>query len=136
MMSDSKEEGQGEDPPPPPSVHSSFFEFMIQRRSIFMFLVTLPILWIVFIAVGWSKDDRVEDSVYNIWTRQRSSYKEDIDYASDYDRDRLGATSFAALAASRDGENLFTPDRLKQVMDRMEETEATTVSASSPLHDN
>jgi hypothetical protein len=113
----------------PPSSPRSFFEFLTQRRSIVLFLAALPILWVIFIAIGWSKDDKVEESVYNIWTRQRSSFNQDKDYATEYDRGKFGLTSFAALAVARDDENLFTPLRLEEIRKRMEETEGTTVSA-------
>jgi hypothetical protein len=114
---------------PPSSSPGSFFEFMTQPRYIVLFLAALPIMWVIFIAIGWSKDDKVEESVSNIWTRQRSSFNQDKDYAAEYDRDAFGATSFAALAVARDGENLFTPLRLEEIRKRMEETEGTTVSA-------
>jgi hypothetical protein len=93
----------------------------------FMFLFLLPVLWAIFIGIGWSNDDKVEDQVSNIWTRQRSSYAKDLDYARKYDRDSLGSTVFAAMAIARDGENLFTKERLEEVRARMEEAESTTV---------
>ena len=113
---------------------NSWFEVMIQPRLIWIFLSILPILWIVFVAVGWSKEDKVEDSVYKIWTRQRSDYNKDLDYVKEVMKSedaidqRLGVSSFAALAVSRDGSNLFTPERLEEIRTRMEETENTTVS--------
>ena len=79
----------------------------------------------------YNVDDKVEDSVYKIWTRQRSDFNKDLDYVTDVvgkDIDqRLGTSSFAALAVSRDGGNLFVPERLEEIRTRMEETENTTV---------
>lgn len=92
-----------------------------------IFLFFLPCLWAVFIGVGWSKEDKIEDHVYKIWTRQRSEFAKDVDYAAQYDRANLGATTFAAMAIARDGENLITKDRLEEIMARMQETESTTV---------
>lgn len=92
-----------------------------------VFLITLPILWAIFVGIGWSKEDKVEESVYQIWTRQRSPYNQDKEYAAKYDRDNLGATTFAALAVARDGGNLFTPARLENIRKRMQETEGTKV---------
>ena len=115
------------------SLRFNLFEIMTTPKFIWIFLCTLPIVWIVFVAIGWSKEDKVEDSVYNIWTRQRSDYNKDLDYVTniigkDGINQRLGATSFAALAVSRDNTNLFVPSRLEEIRTRMEETESTTVS--------
>jgi hypothetical protein len=120
----------------PSSCQDAMFESMTHSGKRFLFLFALPVLWIVFIAVGWSKEDRIETEVNAIWTRQRSSYKADLDYAEQLNADELGqSTSFAAMAISRDGANLFTPDRLEEIRLRMEETENTTVRSSLvPIH--
>jgi hypothetical protein len=60
--------------------------------------------------------------------RLLSSYKADLDYAAEYHEGDSGATtSFAAMAVSRDGMNLFTPPLLAEIRQRMEETENTTI---------
>jgi hypothetical protein len=115
------------------------FESMTHSGKKYVYLFLLPVLWTVFIAVGWSKEDRIENRVSEIWTRQRSSFKADLDYAEQLSADELGeSTSFAAMAISRDGGNLFTPDRLEEIRRRMEETENTTVrssfSTNSPVY--
>jgi hypothetical protein len=115
------------DEPPPPS-RPSIFEVMINKRWIGFFLLTLPVLWAIFIGIGWTKDDKIEEEVYNIWTRQRSSFAKDKEYAAEVGRDTFGATSFAAMAIARDGENLFDRWRLEEIRQRMMETEGTTVS--------
>lgn len=106
----------------------TIFELMAKRPTNWIFSLALPVLWIVFISLGWSQDDIVETQVNSIWTRQRSSYREDLDYAAKYKQTSAGdTTSFAAMAVSRDGENIFTPERLTEIRLRMEETESITV---------
>lgn len=113
----------------------TFWEVMTRKGSIVFFLLFLPILWTVFIGVGWSMDDKVEERVFNIWTRQRSDFAKDIEYSAKYDRDAFPLTSFAAMAISRDGTNLFTKERLEEIRTRMEEAESTTVSSMATLQD-
>ena len=91
-----------------------------------IFLFLLPMIWVVFIAVGFSQDDIVENEVSNIWIETRSSYIRDLDYSAEYDRDGPTASIFAAMAVSRDDENLFTAERLEEIRVRMQETELTT----------
>eukprot|EP00980_Cylindrotheca_fusiformis_P030621 scaffold25111_cov122-Cylindrotheca_fusiformis.AAC.1 len=105
---------------------NGLFESMTHSGKRWIFLLGLPILWSIFIGIGWSREDRVESSVSEIWTQQRSSYKKDSDYQEKWDA-LSATTSFGAMAISRDGENLFTPERLEQVRKRMEETENTTI---------
>jgi hypothetical protein len=128
---ESTEEHENNDEKAPSSCQDAMFESMTHSGKKFLFLFALPVLWIVFIAVGWSKEDRIETEVNAIWTRQRSSYKADLDYAEQLSADELGqSTSFAAMAISRDEGNLFAPDRLEEIRLRMEETENTTVRSS------
>lgn len=108
----------------------SMFLSMTQSRKSLLYLWTLPIVWIVLIAVGWSKDDIIENRVSEIWTSQRSSYKADLDYEEQFRQgDVTDSSSFAAMAIARDGGNLFTPSRLEEIRQRMEEAENATVSA-------
>lgn len=90
-------------------------------------MVFLPIILAVLIAVGWTRDDYVEEEVKNIWIATDGDYHKDTNYADQYGKDNLGRTSFAAMAISRDGENLFTASRLEEIRARMESTEDTTV---------
>ena len=91
------------------------------------FLFFLPILWGVILGLGWSIEDKIEEEVYNIWTRSRSSLANDREYARKLDRNHLQASSFAAMAVARDGQNLITKERLEEIRLRMEETERTSV---------
>jgi len=110
------------------SCQSAVFKSMTHGSMRFFFLFFFPILWIVFIGLGWTGEDLVETDVNALWTRQRSDYKENLDYAEQYNEGDLGdTTSFAAMAVSRDQGNLFTPSRLEEIRLRMEETENTTV---------
>jgi hypothetical protein len=105
---------------------------MVSRPT--FFLVFLPSLFAIFIGVGWGTvDDKVEDAVVNIWTQQRSDYAKDQAYVRSLSDGKsaaaagIGTTTFAALAATRDGGNLFTEERITEVLERMQATEATTV---------
>jgi hypothetical protein len=91
------------------------------------FLFFLPILWGVILGIGWSIEDKIEEEVYNIWTRARSSLAKDREYANKLDRNNLQVSSFAAMAVARDGQNLITKERLEEIRARMEETEGTSV---------
>jgi hypothetical protein len=109
------------------------------RRPTF-FLIALPSLFAIFIGVGWGTvDDKVEDAVVNIWTQQRSDYAKDRAYVRSLSDSEsataagIGTTTFAGLAATRDGGNLFTEDRITEILERMKATEATTVSLSLSL---
>lgn len=103
------------------------FEVMTRKYIMLFFLFVLPALWGVLVGVGWSKDDKIEEEVYNIWTRQRSDFANDKEYSEAIGRADAPASTFAAMAISRDGENLFTPERLEEIRTRMEEAEATTI---------
>ena len=107
---------------------SSFFSSLVTNPfTLLLSLFLLPALWCVFVGIGWSKEDKVEDSVYEIWTRQRSELRRDEDYAEDLGRGDFGSSSFLAMAIARDGGNLMTSDRLETIRARMQETEEITV---------
>mmetsp|Transcript_36671 Transcript_36671/g.88913 ORF Transcript_36671/g.88913 Transcript_36671/m.88913 type:complete len:357 (-) Transcript_36671:830-1900(-) len=112
------------------SCSSIVFESMISNRAVhWLFLLVLPILWSILIAVGWTREDIIETDVNAIWTQQRGSYKQDLDYAEQFNEGALGdLTSFAAMAVARDGGNLFTPERLETIRQRMEQAEKATVT--------
>jgi hypothetical protein len=103
---------------------SRLFRLMVARPL--PFLLFFPILWIVFCSVGWTRDNRVEDQVYNTWTQKRSAFAKNQEYATSLGANNLGATTFLATAVSRDGKNLFTEQRLNEIRDRMKLTEETT----------
>eukprot|EP00525_Craspedostauros_australis_P007632 CAMPEP_0198134658 /NCGR_PEP_ID=MMETSP1442-20131203/60188_1 /TAXON_ID= /ORGANISM="Craspedostauros australis, Strain CCMP3328" /LENGTH=1556 /DNA_ID=CAMNT_0043795805 /DNA_START=403 /DNA_END=5073 /DNA_ORIENTATION=+ len=101
--------------------------FRLMAHQPWLFLAFLPILWIIFCSIGWTKGDKVEDEVNKIWIQQRSEYAKDKEYADSLGTNDLGSTAFFGLAASRDGDNMFTEDRLKELVARMQKTEATTI---------
>jgi hypothetical protein len=91
------------------------------------FMLILPCILIVFAAVGWTRDDIIEEEVYNIWTPTSSEFAKDKLYLESLGEDETTVTTFAAMAISRDGGNLFTESRLEEIRMRMEKVEATTV---------
>ena len=91
------------------------------------YVIFWPVLFVLLIAFGWSRDDIIEDDVSKIWIPQSGAYAADVAYARSLKREDLGATSFAAMAIARDGGNLFTADRLETIRARMEETERFSV---------
>ena len=95
---------------------------------VYSFMLFLPCVWIVLTAVGWSRDDVVEEDVTNIWVPTSGSFFDDKKYKDSIigdDYNKLSA--FLAMSKSRDGENLFTEERLKEIRQRMEDSEKTTV---------
>lgn len=93
-----------------------------------LFLIAFPLVCAVMIGWGWTRDGIIEDQVTNIWIPTKGEFAQDLQYAQDLGAaESLGAASFAAMAISRDGGNLFTTDRLEEIRARMEQTEATTV---------
>jgi hypothetical protein len=65
-MADSKEEERGS-----PSCQMVIFESMTSRGMSLFFRFFFPVVWIVFIVLGWGQEDIVETDVNAIWTRQR-----------------------------------------------------------------
>ena len=104
------------------------FAFMAARPL--PFILAMPIICIVLIAVGWTRDDLIEEEVYNIWVPRGSSFYKDRQYAESVGKERSSTSIFSALAISRDGGNLFTGDRLEEIRARMEYSEGATVSVT------
>ena len=78
-----------------------------------------------------TQDDIIEDEVAQIWIPTEGDYAQDLEYADKYGNGGgLGISSFAAMAISRDGENIFTEARLEEIRARMEVMENTTVRNS------
>ena len=94
------------------------------------FLVALPVLFSIFIALGYSTDNKIEESVANLWIAEDGDFAKDQAYARSFGMDNLAASSFAAMAVSRDGKNIMTASRLEEIRARMELAESTTVSVS------
>lgn len=90
-------------------------------------LLILPVLFAIFIGIGFTRDDIIEDDVYAIWASEKSDYYQDAKYARSVGR-KAGASSLLAIATSRDGGNLMTASRLDEIRNRMEAMESVTVS--------
>jgi len=93
------------------------------------FLFILPALWVVFVSLGWTKEDIVEERVSEIWIATDGDYYEDKEYKDSLGMDdSTGASTFLGMALSREeGTNLFTEKRLEEIRARMELAEGTTV---------
>jgi hypothetical protein len=91
------------------------------------FLLVIPCILVTFAAVGWTRDDVIEEEVYNLWVPKRSAFSKDKEYGTSVGLSESTITSFSAMAVSRDGTNLFTESRLEEVRARMVQVEATTV---------
>jgi len=90
------------------------------------FLILVPAVLVVFLAVGWTRSDIIEQEVANIWIPQRGKLARNKQYASDIGFEGF-SSGFAAMAISRDGKNLLKEDRLEEIRARMEAAESTTV---------
>ena len=92
------------------------------------FMVVLPIVFLILLILGWSTDSKIEEEVNRLWIAEGGAYAQDMAYAASLGMDNFGATSFAAMALSRDGKNILTADRLEEIRARMEATENIKVS--------
>eukprot|EP00978_Attheya_sp_CCMP212_P025628 scaffold82799_cov44-Attheya_sp.AAC.2 len=94
-------------------------------------MLVLPVIFAILAGAGWSQDEIVETEVANIWIATSGDYYKDKEYRLSLlppgNSARGGASSFAAVASSRDGTNIFTADRLEEIRTRMEATESVTV---------
>jgi len=91
------------------------------------YLAIMPLAYILLIYFGWTQDDYVESNVSEIWIPRSGSYAQDNKYAARFGKVDLGTSSIAAMAISRDGGNIFTPDRLEEIRARMEAAEEATL---------
>lgn len=103
--------------------------FALMAKRPWPFMIVIPIILIVFTAVGWTREDIVEDHVYNIWAPTRTEFSKDKAYSASLGETEASTSTFAAMAIARDGGNLFTERRLEAIRARMEQVEATTVSS-------
>jgi hypothetical protein len=110
-------------------VNSVIFESM--ARFPWPWMLVLPVIFAILAGAGWSQDDIVETQVANIWTATSGDYYQDKQYRLSLlppgNSARGGSSSFAAVASSRDGTNIFTPHRLEEIRTRMEAAESATV---------
>ena len=91
------------------------------------YLVFWPAVFACLIGFGWTQDDIVEDEVTKLWIPTSGQYAQNVEYAKMYGKNKLGATSFAAMSIARDGGNLFQETRLEEIRARMEKMEKLTV---------
>lgn len=92
-------------------------------------LILLPLLFVVFIGVGFTRDDILEDEVYQIWARKNSKHFADMEYARSVGA-KAGASTLLAMAKTRnEGENIMTKSNLDEVVERMKQVENVTVSS-------
>lgn len=101
--------------------------FRIIAKQPWIFCLLLPVVFVVLTAVGFTREDYVEDSVGHIWIPRSDKLVENEDYMKDVGVDEWGASSFAAMALSRDGGNLFSESRLEEIRMRMDAVEALTI---------
>lgn len=98
-------------------------------------LILLPLLFAVFIGVGLTRDDILEDEVYQIWARRNSKHFADMEYARSVGA-KAGASSLLAMAKTRnEGENIMTKSNLEEVRERMEKMESVTVEYNGNTFD-
>jgi len=95
------------------------------------YLVFWPLIFAFLIGFGWTQSDIIEDEVTKIWIPTSGQYAQNLEYAEQYGKNKLGATSFAAMSIARDGGNLFEESRLEEIRARMEKTEKTTVRTTT-----
>lgn len=107
--------------------HHPFFTFMAQHP--WPFLVVLPVVFSILLAVGWSTtNDKIEDHVTDLWIPTSGAYARNRRYADSLDKLYATSSAFAALALPRNNnDNMMTAEHLNAVRQRMQETENTTV---------
>lgn len=106
--------------------------FGLIARHPWPFATIIPIVLLIFAALGWSRDDKIENNVANMWSATRTRYHHDKEYMHNLEEDdeiggRDKPSSFAGMAVSRDRQNLFTQERLDEIIDRMAAAESTVV---------
>lgn len=93
-----------------------------------VFCLVVPVVLTIITAIGFTRDDYVEDSVGEIWIPRGDQLAQNQDYLDSVGKQEFESTSFAAMSISRDGGNLFTESRLEEIRQRMDDVEHLTVS--------
>lgn len=101
--------------------------YMAVARYPYLFLSTLPLLFVVLIAVGLSRPVLVEEDIASLWIPSDGSYAHDKNYAKEVGAIDTSST-FAAMALGRHGADLFTEDNLHAIVERMQRIEGIQVS--------
>jgi hypothetical protein len=95
-------------------------------RNPWPYLCFMPMLSIIFIAVGFS-NAQIEDSVSELWARQDSAYYHDLEYKDKVKKSTGsgggGNSGALCIAKPRKGRNIMTTENLNQIAARMNETE-------------
>ena len=87
----------------------------------------------MLICLGFSRPNVIEEDVSNLWIPSDGSYKRDKDYAKSVGADGPDdMSSFAAMALSRHGDNLFKEENLDAIIERMQRIETTPVGFANP----
>ena len=105
------------------------FLFAEMARRPYPLLVAIPFLFSLLICLGLSRPNLIEDEISNSWIPTDGTYKKDKEYAQSVGANTQDELStFAAMALSRHGDNLFTEDNLNAIVERMQLIETTPVS--------
>ena len=128
-----------EEQPKPYAEFTSFSEADAKRSFLFShmadhpwpYLLLIPIAFALLIGFGWTRDDKVETDTSRMWIADKGMYARNQRYAHSLGVHESGASSFAAMATSRDEKNILTADRLEEIRSRMEKVENITVSMAS-----
>lgn len=92
-----------------------------------LFILFLPVVLIVFVAVGFTRDNYIEDQVGEIWIPTSNNLAKDEEYLENLGGHPFRSSSIAAMALSRDSQNLLTESRLEEIRQRMNAIEGMTV---------
>ena len=111
----------------PTPVKNGFLFHLIAKNPL-IFILFLPSLLTVFTAVGFTRDNYIEDEVGEIWIPSSNALAKDEDYLEKLDGAAFRSSTFAAMAIARDSKNLFTEPRLEEIRERMNSIESMTVS--------
>lgn len=86
------------------------------------FALFMPIVCTVLMIYGFFMNAELEDEIAKIWIPVGTPYRRDSDYASSVSGSAKTSAGLA-IAISRDGGNLFTENRLAEVVARMSKVE-------------
>lgn len=101
--------------------------FLAMTRRPYPFLVALPFLFTMLICLGLSRPSIIEEEISNLWISD-GKYKKDKNYAQKVGANKDKMSTFAAMALSRHGENLFTEENLNAIVERMKLVERAQVT--------
>ena len=92
------------------------------------FVIFLPCIWIILTAIGWSKDNLIEEDITKVWIPQSGSFLDDKEYKdSIVQNDPNDNTACLAMSKSRDNQHIFTVKCLEEILQGREASGKTTV---------